>query len=109
MNTKRYLCAWILVGLCSSQLLAKTTQAKSGEYLVGPANDSLNFGVLVHNQTYTIYRSTKLGESGLDELKKYLSKKALPFPKTIVYMNSAGYSFPYSFALEEYCRPQMTL
>jgi len=50
-----------------------------------------NFGLLVNNSHYQIYRSAALGRSGLSELESYLKKRGLPFPKTIIYMNHDGY------------------
>lgn len=68
----------------------------------GPSCRKLNFGVIVNNDHYTIYRSSKLGEEGLRDLKKHLEDENLPFPKTIIYMNKTGYGFPWYYALEEY-------
>lgn len=66
----------------------------------------INFGLVVKNKNYTIYRSSMLGKYGLKVLKKNLEKNNLPFPKTIIYMNKNGYSgfIPVvgSFAIEEY-------
>lgn len=50
-----------------------------------------NFGLLVNNSYYQIYRSAALGRSGLHDLEKHLKKEGLPFPKTIIYMNHDGY------------------
>ncbi|MBI2603520.1 MAG: tyrosine-protein phosphatase [Deltaproteobacteria bacterium] len=62
----------------------------------------LNFGVVVRNENYTIYRSAALGSSGLKLLSWYMNANDLPFPKTIIYMNKDGYAFPQYFALQEY-------
>ena len=66
----------------------------------------LNFGLLVNNSKHKIYRSERLGSSGLKELKEYLQKKRLPFPKTILHMNRHGFKkkFPFfeRFAIEEF-------
>ncbi len=75
---------------------------KEFQYQIGPSLKSLNFGVVVNNKNYQIYRSEKLGSAGLKDLKKYLETQSLPFPKTIIYMNKNGYAFPFYFALEEY-------
>lgn len=61
-----------------------------------------NFGIVSATERYQIYRSAELGSHGLAELKEALDQANLPFPKTIIYMNSAGYAFPLYFALEEY-------
>ena len=69
---------------------------------VGPEYKKLKFGVLVDNKDSLIYRSEKLGESGLEKLSSYLYQENLPFPKTIIYLNKTGYRFPFTFALDEY-------
>ncbi|MFK7824885.1 MAG: tyrosine-protein phosphatase [Oligoflexales bacterium] len=61
-----------------------------------------NFGVVVNNENYTIYRSGALGRKGIDEVMMQLEDLGLPAPKTIIYMNSHGYKWPLSFAIEEY-------
>lgn len=68
----------------------------------GPTKKRINFGVVLNNNTYTIYRSAALGKSGLKTLQKHLQKEKLPFPKTIVYMNKNGYKFPFYFSLQEF-------
>lgn len=73
--------------------------AFSSPSLGGPPR---NFGVVINNDTYQIYRSGKLGKHGLKKLANYLYKEGLPFPKTIVYMNKQGYAFPFYFAIQEY-------
>lgn len=52
---------------------------------------SLNFGVLVENPYYTLYRSSKMDEGSLKKLYTHLTKYSLPYPKTIIYMNRQGY------------------
>lgn len=81
-------------------LLSTYTLAAKTKF--GPEYKKLKFGVLVNNDIYTIYRSSKLGKSGLKKLKKYLDKNDLPFPKNIIYMNKNGYKFPFYFALDEF-------
>lgn len=54
-----------------------------------PVEGAYNFGVVVKNDRYQIYRSAALGEEGLE----YVSKQHLPFPKTIVYLNKEGFNF----------------
>ncbi len=82
-------------------LIAATTFPLAGSDL-GPSYPDLNFGVVISNSHYTIYRSEKLGRSGLRKLAVHLQKNNLPFPKTVIYMHSDGYKFPSYFALEEY-------
>src|SRR5579884_819048 len=55
------------------------------------ANDELQFGVLVNNPYYRIYRSGGLGKSGSEVLKKHLKEHDLQAPTQIIYMNSYGY------------------
>lgn len=64
------------------------------------AHAAYNFGVVVNNEEYQIYRSAKLGAKGLSYLKGHLKKKGLPFPKTIVYLNKMG-GIGFGFAYEE--------
>jgi len=59
-----------------------------------------NFSVVVENEDFQIYRSSALGSSGLKYVKNALEEKNLPFPKTIVYMNDAGYG-ENGFAIQE--------
>ena len=61
-----------------------------------------NFGVVVNNENYTIYRSGALGRKGIDEVMMHLEDMGMPAPKTIIYMNSHGYKWPLNFAIEEY-------
>jgi len=68
----------------------------------GASDREANFGVVVQNDNYTIYRSAMLGKQGLKHLSNYLEVHNMPFPKTIIYMNKQGYSFPLYFAIEEY-------
>jgi hypothetical protein len=68
----------------------------------GPSAPLINLGIVVKNDTYTIYRSAALGYRGTKHLSKYLEAHDLPFPKTIIHMNSAGYVFPLYFAIHEY-------
>lgn len=61
-----------------------------------------NFGVLVHNDQHTIYRSGALGKRGLARVWKYLDEHDLPRPKTVIHMNRQGYGHIIDFAIEEY-------
>lgn len=56
-----------------------------------------NFGIVVDNPTYHIYRSAELGREGIEELARLGIA-----PRAIVYMNWEGYAFPFYFALQEY-------
>jgi hypothetical protein len=65
-----------------------------------------NFGLVIANGQYTMYRSSMLGKKGLEKLFRYLKQKSWPLPKTIIYMNKEGYKRNFPFfqegALEEY-------
>lgn len=61
-----------------------------------------NFGVVKLNSTYQIYRSEILGRKGLDAVLDHLKKNKLPAPKTVIYMNTDGYSGKDLRAMEEY-------
>lgn len=50
-----------------------------------------NFGVLVHNEHYSIYRSAALGGTGYSAVKAHLGKNKLPLPQSVIYMNKDGY------------------
>lgn len=69
---------------------------------LGPTDSSLRFGAMYDGPDYQIYRSAMLGKKGLKKLQTTLEEHDLPFPKTIIYMNHNGYTFPFYFALEEY-------
>lgn len=71
------------------------------EETYGPSG-RYNFGVVVHNQDYQIYRSGKLGKWGLKYLESHLEEEGLSAPNTIVYMNRSGYVFPTYFAIKQY-------
>ena len=89
----------LVVGLAlSARLFAQDVD----DIVHGPSDRLIHFGVLVKNDTYTIYRSAALGKTGLRHLAKILRREDLPFPKTIIYMNDAGYQFPLYFAVHEY-------
>lgn len=69
------------------------------------AVEDYNFGVVINNGQYKIYRSSSLGTSGLNEVWAYLKKNNLPLPKTIIYMNDEGYKTRFlseDFALQQY-------
>jgi hypothetical protein len=64
-----------------------------------------NFGVVISNKNYQIYRSSSLGKDGIKDVWKHLKSKRLPTPKTIIYMNDEGYKsrlFSDDFALQQY-------
>lgn len=54
-------------------------------------SDELNFGVLVYNDYFKIYRSGGLGAAGLRVLKDHLSQNKIQLPSKIVYLNSFGF------------------
>jgi hypothetical protein len=64
--------------------------------------DGWNFGVVKMNSTYQIYRSEMLGSEGLKAVSEGLRENKLPFPKTIIYMNTNGYSNKDLRAMEEF-------
>ena len=90
---------WLLVIF---PVLSQEAFGQDDEIIHGPSYQLLNFGVVVKNPTYTIYRSALLGNLGLKNLGNFLDNHNLPFPKTIIYMNKTGYAFPFYFAIEEY-------
>lgn len=59
-----------------------------------------NFGVVVNNEHYQVYRSAALGSKGLAYVSRELKSLDLPFPKTIIYLNSQGYGVG-GFATQE--------
>lgn len=50
-----------------------------------------NFGVLINNEHYTIYRSAGMGDEGFQDIKKHLDSEGLPIPQSVIYMNHYGY------------------
>jgi hypothetical protein len=90
------------LGTSSSPSLSEEISEEKWIEEEGPDPYSIRFGVLVSNDKYQIYRSSLLGEDGLKKLDKHLIKNDLLFPNTIIYMNYAGYEFPFYFALDEY-------
>jgi hypothetical protein len=65
----------------------------------------INFGVVKNNGNYQLYRSKKLGEEGLKELRKHLEINNLPFPRTIIYLGNEGYKWTAKsdkFAIDEF-------
>lgn len=69
------------------------------------AVEDFNFGIVINNSKYHIYRSSSLGTQGIDDVWNYLKKNNLPTPKTIIYMNDEGYKSRFlseDFALQEY-------
>jgi hypothetical protein len=69
----------------------------------GPSDRLINFGVVIQNDDYTIYRSAHLGKVGMRHLSKYLDRHELPFPKTIIYMISYEKLFWLTAWLETNC------
>ncbi len=91
--------------IAKSQILSVESLPESKKGFSPISDDSgmedLNFGVLVQNEKYQIYRSEKLGEDGLETVQNYFKKRNWDFPKTIIYMNDEGYEPFYEFAVEE--------
>ncbi len=57
------------------------------------AFENFNFGQVVKNENFTLYRSGRLGKKGIDFLyQSYFKKNSLPLPKTVIYMNDEGYN-----------------
>ena len=52
-----------------------------------------NFGTLVSNAEYKIYRSAWLGKKRLMNLHEKMEELDLDFPKAIIYMNKTGYKW----------------
>ncbi|MBF0314379.1 MAG: tyrosine-protein phosphatase [Oligoflexia bacterium] len=95
----------ILVLLLSWTTVSTATAQLNPGHEVSYNYDALNFGVVVNNDHYQIYRSSQLGIWGLRKLALHLKKNNLPFPKTIIYMNSHGYIEGWlsgEYAVEEY-------
>ncbi|OFZ51970.1 MAG: hypothetical protein A2381_01550 [Bdellovibrionales bacterium RIFOXYB1_FULL_37_110] len=61
-----------------------------------------NFGVLINNDEFQIYRSERLGKEGVEEVFSSLKELGFKVPKTIIYMNYMNYSFFLDHAVEEY-------
>lgn len=93
---------FIVLGLLL--LSPKLAARENLNQIEGPTLLHLNFGVVLKNDTFSIYRSAALGSSGLKLLKWYLDSNDLPFPKTVIYMNKNGYAFPQYFALQQYLK-----
>src|SRR4051812_30812695 len=51
----------------------------------------LNFGVIIYNDYYKMYRSTGLNKPGLEVLKTHLTLGELDCPKNIVYLKEDDY------------------
>jgi hypothetical protein len=83
---------------------AQPTQLSTESF---PLSD-FNFGVVKRNSTYQIYRSEILGTQGLNAVLSHLKKNNLPAPKTIIYMNTDGFSDKDLRAMEEF-QAQQTL
>gem|GEM_PF-2205767 len=70
--------------------------------IINSKSTILNFGVVINNSKYKIYRSERLGKEGLTKLQAHLAQVNLPMPKIIVYMNYSDYSALNQEAIEEY-------
>ena len=100
---KKKIAGFSVLTLLASQIVLGIPLPEDPEKEIGPLIDGLKFGVLVENEHYQIYRSKKLGDGGLEELfEDYFQEKGQDFPKTIIYMNRAGYKFPFYYAIDEH-------
>ncbi|MBT3984384.1 MAG: hypothetical protein HOE90_23715 [Bacteriovoracaceae bacterium] len=106
---KHLFSAALLVGFLSTGAFASNKYTSDTK--VKAMKVALNFGLVVNNKHYQIYRSGMLGTSRLLMLKSFLKTQKLAFPKTVIYMNKTGYNGPKDttpkilnrlFALEEY-------
>jgi hypothetical protein len=70
--------------------------------VIGPEIPKMNFGVVVYNSHYQIYRSGKLGEKNIEKLWEYLDEKNFKLPKNIIYMNKNVYGGLLKYAIEDY-------
>lgn len=61
--------------------------------------EDLNFGVIVYNSYFKIYRSAGFGKLGFQPLKQHLESKFLEIPKKVLYLNYFGFKpgFPHSW------------
>ncbi len=103
-KTVRFLIYSLLFLSLSSPLLhADSTPAAPNKV---PEMSIVNFGIVIQNEHYQIYRSRLLGKLGLSKIDTYFKENDLTFPKTIVYMNRQGYRGPLflfaQFAITEY-------
>jgi protein-tyrosine phosphatase len=53
--------------------------------------EDLNFGVLIYNSYYKIYRSSGMGVDGLSLLKRHLETSELSLPTKIIHLNFFGF------------------
>jgi len=89
---------FLLVVLITSSYCKSENHLKSLDDL----KKDYNFGVLVNNAEYQIYRSKRLGNEGVEEVFSSLSKLGFKTPKTIIYMHYMNYSFMFDHAVEEF-------
>jgi protein-tyrosine phosphatase len=67
--------------------------------------EDFNFGVVIKNKNYQIYRSTTLGNKGVAEVWKYLASNNMPAPKAVVYLSDEGFKTRFlsqDLGLQEY-------
>lgn len=88
--------------LLSVLVLTANCKASDKNLSISGLKDEHNFGILVYNDEFQIYRSERLGESGVMELFNALDNLGLKKPKTIIYMNYMNYSRLFKEALQEY-------
>ena len=86
-------------------ILAEISPSSFGETEFSPRGP-LNFGLIINNKQYTIYRSKHLGTDQTKKLWSYLADNGLPIPEMVIHMNRHGFKrrFPSfsHFALQEY-------
>jgi hypothetical protein len=85
-------CMGIFLALASPIAHAQDDFANNSTSKRCLGNEEMNFGVLVHNPYYQIYRSSGLGTRGLEDLKSYFKEVGLELPQKIIYMNLYGYN-----------------
>ena len=52
----------------------------------------LNFGVVINNERYQLYRSQALGEEGVERIFEMMHEHTLNLPAKVVFMNKEGYA-----------------
>jgi hypothetical protein len=97
------------MGILSFSILSRADEDNENGLIFSANNaskSSLNFGLVIENDTYTLYRSMQMNKDKLEELYEHLEENQLPYPKTVIYMNKQGYGGYADFfsesAIEEY-------
>jgi hypothetical protein len=86
--------SYSIMAMVPAQDLPHRVFQKSNTSAFCKAKKELNFGVLVQNKHYHIYRSSGLGQKGVELLASHLQEQDLPFPQKILYLNEYGYGVP---------------